>query len=284
MLQKLVNLYYKGAFPSSILINGIPFSRNGKKYVYQSTENINNKITNNIIYMKALTEEDLQKSLPSEVKLNARVFLRRFGPFFTPKNFTEKEVEKFFDLISSTYEQVILLPLNKRVIYCLVRSIIDKKINSANSFRILDFGIGSGISFEVIKNKFQSVPIILYGLEVSDRAINICKDKGIKVKKKNSSKIPYPSNYFDGVMLSFVTGYFAELSDFKNNFSEIIRVLKPRGVAAFNLHRTEWKSIKNYQYCLSRIGFSVNNPRTQKIKIRNDNYKIVILEAHKRSK
>lgn len=283
MLQKSVDLYYKGEFPPSILINGIPFSRNGTRYIYQSTKNINDN-SDNFIYIKVLNEEGLQESLPSEVKLNNEVFIHRFGPFFTLKNSTEREVGKFFDSISSTYRQVISPELNKVVIYYLIRSIINKKKNSLNKFRMLDFGIGIGISDEVIKNKFQSTQIVLYGLEVSDKVIKICKDKGMEVKKKNGLRIPYSDNYFDGVILSFVTGYFSGLASFRKNFLEIIRILKPLGIVTFNLHKTEWKSINSYQRCLSQTGFSLGIPKIQKTKIGKDYEKIVILEAQKKSK
>lgn len=110
------------------------------------------------------------------------------------------------------------------------------------------------------------------------------KDKGIEVKKKNGLRIPYSDNCFDGVILSFVTGYFSGLASFRKIFSEIIRILKPLGIVTFNLHRTEWKSINSYQRCLSQIGFSLDIPKIQKTKIGKDYYKIVILKAQKKNK
>ncbi len=281
MLRKSVKICYTGELPGSVLINGIPFSRDGTKNLYQSTKEWNNDFGENIIYVQVLPKRDLQKSLPSQIKVDGRVFVLRFGPFFTPKNPTERQVGKFFDSIAFVYEQVILPTLNKQVIHYLLKSIIGKKTNLVNRPRVLDFGIGSGISADVAKKKFRSIPLDLYGLEVSDNMIKICKDKGIEVKKKISPKIPYPNDYFDGAILSFVTGYFASLLDFTENFSEILRILKPLGVIAFNLHRTEWSSMNSYQHCLSQIGFFANSPKIQITKIGKTNYRIVILEAQK---
>lgn len=64
----------------------------------------------------------------------------------------------------------------------------------------------------------------------------------MKFKVFDMKKIPYPTNYFDGVICIFTLGH-GLLKDNKKTIDEIYRVLKPKGMFI-----TEFMSVKDKTY------------------------------------
>ena len=99
--------------------------------------------------------------------------------------------------------------------------------------RILDLACGQGRhSMELARRGFSEV----YGLDRSHYLINkakqTCQAEGLKAnfKEGDARKLPYPTDYFDVVMIlgnSF--GYFESIDDDMKILHEVLRVLKPQG-------------------------------------------------------
>jgi ubiquinone/menaquinone biosynthesis C-methylase UbiE len=106
--------------------------------------------------------------------------------------------------------------------------IISDFINPVNGMKILEVGIGSGEHAEYILNKAE---IAFYGLDISDKMIEILREKYIKNKKVSftvgtGEKLPYPDNFFDAV---YCTATLHHLNSPEKGISEMYRVLKKGG-------------------------------------------------------
>lgn len=97
---------------------------------------------------------------------------------------------------------------------------IDRDIN------ILDYGCGTGVLQEEFEKKFEAIG---FGIDVSKKAINYCKKRGLnRIKLFNGKKIPFKSGYFD---LVTAVDVLEHIEDDLGSLREIKRVLKKGGVA-----------------------------------------------------
>lgn len=90
--------------------------------------------------------------------------------------------------------------------------------------KVLDVGANGGEFMKMLKEKRGCD---VYGVDVSDVAIEEAKKRGIDIIKTDGDKIPFPDHTFDYVTLMEV---LVHVHDPKKVLSEIKRVLKPRGV------------------------------------------------------
>lgn len=97
---------------------------------------------------------------------------------------------------------------------------------------ILDLGIGTGLA----SIKFFKIGLKIYGLDISDDMLNVCRAKSFaeELKRHNLAvnKIPYNDAYFNHIICS---GVFHFLSDLENIFSEVARIIKKGGIFAFTI-------------------------------------------------
>jgi SAM-dependent methyltransferase len=98
------------------------------------------------------------------------------------------------------------------------------KENKINSAKILDVGCGTGAFAKEFKNLGE-----YYGIDISPKAVDFCKKRGIKnVKEGSATDLNYSESEFDIVLALDV------LEHLKNDqaaIREIRRVLKPGGIA-----------------------------------------------------
>ncbi len=91
---------------------------------------------------------------------------------------------------------------------------------------ILDFGCGTGVLQEEFEKKFNAKG---FGIDVSKKAINYCKKRGLsRIKLFNGKKIPFKSGYFN---LITAIDVLEHIEDDLGALSEIKRVLKKGGLA-----------------------------------------------------
>lgn len=89
--------------------------------------------------------------------------------------------------------------------------------------KILDFGCGSGEVLSILKSLGWDV----YGVEVSEEAVEYARSKGLDVYKEGLKSLHFPRDYFDVIRLSSVLEHVHDASD---TLREIHRILKPKGV------------------------------------------------------
>src|SRR3989344_3552705 len=119
-----------------------------------------------------------------------------------------------------------------------------KIFKKKKSTKILDLGCGTGRHSIFLAQK----GFMVYASDISKTGIAITKKKAkslnlnMKFKVFDMKKIPYPTNYFDGVICIFTLGH-GLLKDNKRTIDEIYRVLKPKGMII-----TEFMSIRDKTY------------------------------------
>ncbi len=103
-----------------------------------------------------------------------------------------------------------------------------KKKKISKKMKVLEVGCGTGANLKFLKDKGFDI----YGIDISQTAIKkvkrlMKKDKA-NFKNGNFSNIPWPDDYFDGVIDNFSV-YANKISIIKKTYSEIYRVLKKKG-------------------------------------------------------
>lgn len=99
---------------------------------------------------------------------------------------------------------------------------ITNELRTANKdLRILDVGCGTGANLEMLKKYGQSE-----GVDVSDDALEFCRQKGLKVHKGLAEKLPFDDETFDLVTALDVVEH---LDDDIAGLAEMHRILKKGG-------------------------------------------------------
>lgn len=113
------------------------------------------------------------------------------------------------------------------------QSILKTYITLRNN-KVLDAGCGTGGNFKLLK-QFGTV----VGIDLSDLAIRLAKEKGItNIKKGSVDNIPFPTNSFDLITCFDVLGH-KQVNENKA-LSEIFRVLKPNGFILMRIAAYKW--------------------------------------------
>ena len=132
----------------------------------------------------------------------------------------------------------------------LIKELV-KKFNLKSNSKILELGCGRG----EFLNEFSKLGMNSFGVDVSDYAINLCKNAEIKVLDITKNPLPYDDNSFDIVFSkSFIEHFYYPEQIFKDT----LRVLKPSGIF-INL-TPEW----NYIYKSFYEDFTHRTPFTKK--------------------
>lgn len=166
--------------------------------------------------------------------------------------------------------------------YLREKGIFLKKIN-----KVLDFGCGVGRLTRALAKYFPSV----YGLDISETMIKKAKKLNAKYKNchflvnRRGSSLSFRDNYFDFIYSDIVLQHFPNKKTMLKQISEFIRILRPSGIALFQLpsklpflvklhpRRRLYNFLKNLGFNkkflynkLGLYGFSMLNLSTPKIK------------------
>jgi ubiquinone/menaquinone biosynthesis C-methylase UbiE len=105
----------------------------------------------------------------------------------------------------------------------LVVYLVEKYIGSLKNKKILDIGCGSGVLIDdFIKREAEA-----YGVDMSLRAAEFFKKRGLDVKKGKAEKLPYKNQTFDAVC---AIDLLEHIKSEKQTLKEARRVLKRNGV------------------------------------------------------
>jgi SAM-dependent methyltransferase len=80
----------------------------------------------------------------------------------------------------------------RAILESFLRSIVAQFPTPQSAFRILDVGCGTGANLEMLA-QFGSAE----GVDVSDDALDFCRQKGLTVQKGLAETLPYPNETFD---------------------------------------------------------------------------------------
>ena len=119
-------------------------------------------------------------------------------------------------------------------------------INTGQS--LLDIGIGTGLSSEL----FHKAGLQVYGLDSSEKMLNICRSKNITIELKNHdlqvTPFPYPDRSFHHIV---VNGVFHLIKDLTPIIDETSRLVKNNGILSFTFE--ENRPVQSDEYRKSDI-------------------------------
>lgn len=107
--------------------------------------------------------------------------------------------------------------------------------------RLLDVGCGDGILGMLVRNRFEEI----YGVDISDKAIEVAQRRGIKAYKVNLNveALPFEDNYFDSITCLATLQLIYDINTMLREFN---RVLKPDGELVLTVAnmRAYWRIFK----------------------------------------
>jgi|YNPBryulayer2012_1023412.scaffolds.fasta_scaffold05436_2 methionine biosynthesis protein MetW len=107
--------------------------------------------------------------------------------------------------------------------------------------RLLDVGCGDGILGMLVRNRFEEI----YGVDISDKAIEVAQRRGIKAYKVNLNveALPFEDNYFDSITCLATLQLIYDINTMLREFN---RVLKPDGELVLTVPnmRAYWRIFK----------------------------------------
>jgi ubiquinone/menaquinone biosynthesis C-methylase UbiE len=131
---------------------------------------------------------------------------------------TRDRVEKYYDDHSSRYDSE-----RSKGYFDLVNSLEFDKIREAVAGRaVLEVGCGTGL----ILQKVSTLTEDTIGVDLSDRMLEVARQKGLDVKKGDVTALGFPDDVFDVVYSFKVLPHVPEI---RQAMEEIVRVTKPDG-------------------------------------------------------
>lgn len=125
-------------------------------------------------------------------------------------------IEIFYDTIANEFDKTRI-----RLWSCVINFLNSFSANS----KILDIGCGNG------KYLNYRNDLIMKGIDISIKLVEICKKKGFDVIKASMTDIPFEDNSFDGVICVASYHHLDNDMDRQKTLNEIYRILKNNGIA-----------------------------------------------------
>ena len=126
------------------------------------------------------------------------------------------DIENFYNNIADEFDKTRV-----RLWSCVISFLDSFPSNS----KILDIGCGNG------KYMNYRHELIIKGIDISIKLVEICKNKGFDVIKASMTDIPYTDNSFDGIICIASYHLLDNDNDRKKTLDEIYRILNPGGIA-----------------------------------------------------
>src|ERR1043166_6086631 len=80
----------------------------------------------------------------------------------------------------------------RAILETFLKAIIEKIRNPNSAIRILDVGCGTGANLEMLSHFGEAE-----GVDVSDDALEFCREKGLKAQKGLAEKLPFEDETFE---------------------------------------------------------------------------------------
>ncbi|MEK7518063.1 MAG: class I SAM-dependent methyltransferase [Patescibacteria group bacterium] len=119
-----------------------------------------------------------------------------------------------------------------------LRDVLDYFLSQkGKTLNILDAGCGTGINMKFLLSKGH----FLYGIDLSNFAIALCKKRRLKnVRKGSILKLPFRKNFFDVLICIDVLGSMGSNRHIEKAIEEFYRVLKPNGFLLIHVASLPW--------------------------------------------
>lgn len=120
----------------------------------------------------------------------------------------------------------------RAILESFLRTIVEKLPGESAGLRILDVGCGTGANLEMLSQFGQAE-----GVDVSDEALEFCRQKGLTVQKGLAETLPYADETFD---ISTALDVIEHLDDDIAGLREMHRVTKNGGYSLIFVPAFMW--------------------------------------------
>ena len=218
------------------------FTFNDKwKLKFKSTDDFNNFINQNSIvkkfngYTTKSEDNELTSSNQKELQGNYLTLLVRKTNSLSEY---DKTIRTAYTKWSKNYSDYALKKINNRgYSYLDLSNRIIDELSVSNRSKILDIGAGTGL---IDKNMIKKFPELkLFGVDISSDMIqnNIIKDKYTKLINADATKLPFPSNSFDGILTTFMLHHSFSIKQITSEMNRVLRPNKRAVIVDFTLDR-----------------------------------------------
>lgn len=108
--------------------------------------------------------------------------------------------------------------------------------------KILDVGCGNG------KNMLYRTDLDFFGIDISNKLIEICKEKKLNVIEASMTNIPLDDNLFDGMLCIASYHHLSNDNDRKLALDEMHRLLKKNGLLLLTVWAMEQPSDSTFHF------------------------------------
>ena len=166
----------------------------------------------------------------------------RDGLYCSP-SITDKGMSNLFECLvrEFDYEKNYVTKEYNYLVYHRLLESSSKFLPNRDNLSILDFGCGTGLGYEVIKNYFPNSKIM--GFDLSNLMVSVSEQMGYIAVHEERNKMTLSSDSVELVIGIFVLG----LMPSNAWIDEIYRVMKSAAIATFNIYlpETDWKAKYN---------------------------------------
>jgi ubiquinone/menaquinone biosynthesis C-methylase UbiE len=200
----------------------------------------------------------------------------RDGLYFS-EPITDKGMANLFECLvrEFDYESNYVTKEFNYLVYQRLLEFALKYLSNKDNSSILDFGCGTGLGFEVIKNYFPNSKLM--GFDLSNLMVNISEKIGYIAIYEKQNKIDIPSDRIEFVIGVFVLGLIQSNSWIK----EIYRVMNSSAIAVFNIYLPEIGWETKYNNWFVNEGFEILYNGIENFAISGINYDMPVYIVRK---
>lgn len=187
---------------------------------------------------------------PPVVYIGNEFYFRFMNFIYLPQpleSLTTEQVKKICDVRLEHINELVNYRLNGEIVDTITDCVITKNSYRVPSLKALDFGCGSGLSYNMLLSRIPTLD--LTGVDISEKAIDHCKKHKINAKLTElRGKLPFDKGEFDIIFAVFVMHFHIDMP----TLHELYRVLRPSGLFVFNIYQ---RDIVELTEQLKEVGF-----------------------------
>ena len=232
-------------------------------------ESINPKFFKKIQGIYVLKEIKEAEYLPEFVKIDGKVCRKYLNIFYLHKtlsHLTQNEVISICDIRLKNISDITSIEYNKLVISELLKQATENINGKKEKSKILDYGIGSGISLECLRSLKLDNKLELIGTDISKESLKVCTRKGIKTFYWGNGKNIEPE-HFDGIISSFVFDFNITSGEVRRLYNLLVK----GGRLVLNLYKDD---LINYDYVVNTLLKSEFRLRDEQIIVPKERFNI----------
>jgi ubiquinone/menaquinone biosynthesis C-methylase UbiE len=157
-----------------------------------------------------------------------------------------KSVENTYNSIATNFDKTR---------YKVWRKVVEFLDIQLPNIKVLEVGCGNG------KNMLYRNDLRIYGIDISEEQVSICKAKKLNVQKSDMTSLPFNDAEFDAIICIATYHHLQTESERKQALNEMYRVLKSGGKALISVWAMEQDSNTKRKFTQSdeMVSWKYNN-------------------------